>query len=624
MSPSPPPPERGRYFPRVGNVRPSHLLYSAGVGSVVELPAISVLVRGLDAWDYSRTIPATVHEERLLAGVRRVLGPQVAELREPPVLDDGFDPTGQSDRVGVPVIPFPQWLRCTACDRLGPLTDGALWTFVNRIRGRPDRAQFVHSQCPSRLRDPIAVPARFVLACPAGHLDEFPWVSFVHHGKACPNGPGGRLRMEDKAGSVGPNVMISCECGRSRNMLQAVGAVAAPRLPRCRGRHPHLGRFDAECPHAAEVRTLVLGASNQWFAASMSALHLPSDRQGLAFEVERLWPTLSAVGSREVLDFALTMQQALVALRPYPAESVWEAIKAHRDALTHGRSEEPSDLRVAEYQALTHPDGGGDQEDFTARETSVPVPARGLVDQVVLVERLRVTSAFIGFTRLDAPEWGITAPENLVPLSNTEPTWVPAATTRGEGIFVRLREDVVRPWEQRVSAHPHMRALEAAFARFRTTRGRPPTGWPGPRYLLLHSLSHLLIRQMALECGYSSASLAERLYWDLEGEPGAGILIYTAASDSEGTLGGLVSLGEPERLGLLLEAALQGARWCSSDPLCAEREPRDPDEFVHGAACHACLFLSETTCERGNRFLDRSLVVPLDPWPELAITTARP
>jgi hypothetical protein len=124
---------------------------------------------------------------------------------------------------------------------------------------------------------------------------------------------------------------------------------------------------------------------------------------------------------------------------------------------------------------------------------------------------------------------------------------------------------------------------------------------------------------VALECGYSVASLAERIYYNLDGEPAAGLLIYTSAPDSEGTLGGLVALGERERFGELFTAAIEGARWCSSDPLCAEREPRDPEEFIHGAACHACLFLSETTCERGNRFLDRSLVVPLGPWPELAI-----
>jgi hypothetical protein len=609
-----------KYFPRVGTVRPSQLVYAAGVGAVVDLPSMSVMVRGLDAWDYSRVVKATVEEERLLASVRKVLGQQVAEMREAPVLrEDGLDRTGQAARIGVPAIAFPQWLRCTACDRLGRLEEGSLWKFVNRVPSRPDLARFVHGQCPSRRRDPLAVPARFVLACPAGHLDEFPWVSFVHRGKECPEGSAGRLRMDDRAGNVGPNVIVSCECGARRNMLQAVGAEAAPRLPRCRGRHPHLGTFDAECPRAAEVRTLVLGASNQWFAVSLSALHLPSRAHGLAAEVERLWPTLREITSPEVLQYALQAQPALIGLRAVGPAQLWEALQQYRVELDNPSTATPSDLRAAEYAALADPSPTSSHEDFTIRGVPVAAPAAQLVSHVVLVERLRVAKALVGFTRLDPPEWNELSPEGLVKLSSTEPTWVPATQTRGEGIFIRLRQDLIAPWANGAAAHPHVQALEAAYDRFRINRKRDPTGWPGPTYLLLHTLSHMLVRQMSLECGYSSASLAERIYCDLDDVSAAGILIYTSAPDSEGTLGGLVALGEPDRFAQLFQDALDQARWCSSDPLCAEREPVDPEEFVYGAACHACLFVSETTCERGNRFLDRSLVVPLDPRPELAL-----
>jgi hypothetical protein len=425
--------------------------------------------------------------------------------------------------------------------------------------------------------------------------------------------------MEDKAGNVGPNVSVSCECGARRNMLQAVGAEAAPRLPRCRGRHPHLGTFDAECPRAGEVRTLVLGASNQWFSVSLSALHLPSRAHGLAAEVERLWPSLREITSQEVLEYALLAQPTLIGLRPHGPVALWEAIQAHRAELDSSATAGPADLRAAEYAALADPSPATDQADFSIRAVAVAAPANQIVSHVVLVERLRVAKALIGFTRLDPPEWNELSPEGLVRLSNAEPTWVPATQTRGEGIFVRLRHDLIARWAERAAAHPHVLALEAAYDRFRTNRKRDPTGWPGPSYLLLHTLSHMLVRQMALECGYSSASLAERIYCDLDDETAAGILIYTSAPDSEGTLGGLVALGEPDRFARLYRDAVEQARWCSSDPLCAEREPSDPDEFVYGAACHACLFLSETTCERGNRFLDRSLIVRLDPRPELAL-----
>jgi hypothetical protein len=118
------------------------------------------------------------------------------------------------------------------------------------------------------------------------------------------------------------------------------------------------------------------------------------------------------------------------------------------------------------------------------------------------------------------------------------------------------------------------------------------------------------MRELALECGYTQASVRERIYASSYGHPLdiAGVLIYTAAPDSEGTLGGLVSLGRPENLGRLIAQALEHAALCASDPLCSEHDPTR-DSSLHGAACHACLFAPETSCEMGNRFLDRSLLV---------------
>jgi len=133
--------------------------------------------------------------------------------------------------------------------------------------------------------------------------------------------------------------------------------------------------------------------------------------------------------------------------------------------------------------------------------------------------------------------------------------------------------------------------------------------YPGIRYAMLHTLAHLLIRELALECGYNAASIRERIYAENMDIPQAGILIYTAAADSDGTLGGLIELGKPENLGRLLKQALERAKVCSSDPLCSEHDP-GKDRTLHAAACHACSFVAETSCERGNRYLDRALLVP--------------
>jgi Domain of unknown function (DUF1998) len=190
------------------------------------------------------------------------------------------------------------------------------------------------------------------------------------------------------------------------------------------------------------------------------------------------------------------------------------------------------------------------------------------------------------------------------------PTWYPGVDFRGEGIFIQLDEEVVREWEARdevVEAAAKQRQAEEDWASARGLEARAPRS---PRYILLHSLSHALIRQLALDCGYSSTSLRERIYSSADPAfPQAGILIYTATPDSDGSLGGLVEMGTPDELGPLVGRALRDAELCAGDPYCAGHEPREL-ESLNGAACHACLLISETACETGNRYLDRANLVP--------------
>jgi hypothetical protein len=185
---------------------------------------------------------------------------------------------------------------------------------------------------------------------------------------------------------------------------------------------------------------------------------------------------------------------------------------------------------------------------------------------------------------------------------------------RGEGIFLEVREDALQRWLGGSAARKLDGMLFNAHREDRRRHQHAPVdqGYPGLRYALLHSLSHALLRRLAVECGYTAASIRERIYSrgaDAGGPAMAGLLLYTAAPDSEGTLGGLVRLGEPEHLGRLLRGCLHEAEMCASDPLCAEHEPSADAHGLHGAACHACLFLPETCCERGNRYLDRATLV---------------
>lgn len=183
----------------------------------------------------------------------------------------------------------------------------------------------------------------------------------------------------------------------------------------------------------------------------------------------------------------------------------------------------------------------------------------------------------------------------------------------GEGVFLTLNEAAIGAWETREDVADRVQPL---IQRRATAGAFVPM--PSPRILLMHTLAHLLIRQLSFECGYSLASLRERVYAARpdEGQPMAGILIYTAAGDSEGTLGGLVREGEASRLLSTIIKALQSAEWCSSDPLCRESRGQGIGA-MNLAACHACTLLPETSCTMSNRLLDRTLLLGSPGHPEL-------
>ena len=593
---------------RIGGARPSHLVTTGGVGAIVDLPTMSVVVQGTDRWGAERA--EVLVEPRLLERVRVTLGPQVRALRAAP-----WDPSESDDpyaRTGVPVSPFPRWLRCPRCHRLGPMDPPGQFTLMHKWGRRPDLAKWVHSGCPNQAnradsKKRACVPARFLVACEAGHLDDFPYVEFVHRGVSgvC---PGPQLTMRDSAAVLSPRVSVTCLCGESGNIQRAAGKDGSQALPTCRGRHPHLQRFEG-C--GRPLRLMVLGASNLWFSVTASALHLPQG-QTVKDLVAAHWALLGDLPNAGVAQIVIDSSDAVRALREVDLGEVWAVINEVK--ANGGPREEVSsgDLLQAEWELLAKPTTERQDADFKAEATETPTGYEGLLDQVVQVSRLREVQALLGFTRLSAPERRELSPANRLPLGRGAPSWVPAVERRGEGVFLQLREDRVAAWCDQVAEHPRLLALHEAHQQWGRNREiTPDPHFPVARYVLLHTLSHLLLRQVALECGYSSGSIRERLYVGSLQQPTSGVLLSTAASDSEGTLGGLVSLGQPKHLRRLLDQALEAAERCSSDPLCAEHVPEAPSDTLHAAACHACLFASETSCEANNRWLDRAVLVDL-------------
>lgn len=600
------------YPVRVGELRPSQLLWAYGCGSLVDLPQVSVVVMGLNFWDPTSCLP--VGEDRLLGAVRRVLGPQVARLLGPPIRPGGdgpYNPFTPEARIGVPVSPFPRWLRCPLCGRMGEVGSGLFELKAEPYR--PDRTRFVHANCDkARGSPPTAVPARFLVACRGGHLDDFPWHYFVHGGPSdCP----GPLKFFEQGASLQTeNLWVRCErCDASRSLVDAFGDRGQQLLPKCRGRHPHLGRADAGCEE--RLRPVLLGASNSWFPVTLTVLAIPTKGDKLAQLLADKSDLFSDVGNEAELGLALKVlgkSGMLGSLGEYKADEIWAALQAMRGG--GGGEEEPPDLKKPEWDAFTSPNPPQNWPDFMVTRIAAPKGLEAKVDFTVVAERLREVNALIGFTRVEPPEEAKEggAPPPRAPLANGKPEWIPATEVRGEGIFLRFNSQRLAEWLARPSVNAREAALLEGHRAFRAARklSPPEDNFPGITYILLHTFAHVLIRELALECGYSAASVRERIYASEYGKAPemAGVLVYTAAPDSDGTLGGLAQLGRPDRLGELIAQALGRARICASDPLCAEHVPNH-DRSLHGAACHACSFVAETSCEIGNRYLDRTLLV---------------
>lgn len=598
----------------VGEVRPSQLLWTYGPGALIDLPSLSVVTLAIDRWEINRCQP--IEEARLLAAVRRELGPQVESLRMPPFQkSEGTDPFSAEAFIGVPVRPFPRWLRCVKCGLLSAYDLGLFECKENRFR--PERTRFVHKDCkgskgdqPSR--DADAVPARFLLACRNGHLDDFPWHYFVHNG---PSGCKGTLRFFESGASLQTeNLWVKCDqCGASRNMAHAFGKAGRDNLPSCRGRHPHMDQYDTGCQEQA--RAVLLGATNSWFPITLSALAIPLARDPISQLVQDGWAYFADLDSEaEVAVTVKTLKKtgALPGIDKHSSKAIWDVIQSIKTG-TAATGVTAADIKGPEWEVLTDPNPPTDWPHFLSKRVEAPKEFKKQIAGVLVLERLREVNALLGFTRVEAPE-ETANPADRPPRANLckdAPRWAPATQVHGEGIFIRFDEAEIQKWQGRDTVTARNDNLLAGHRGWRNSRKLDPDeAYPGIRYAMLHTLSHLLIRELALECGYNAASIRERIYADTEGDRHqAGILIYTAAADSDGTLGGLVELGRPENLGRLLKQALTRAGICSSDPLCSEHKPAD-DRSLHAAACHACSFVSETSCEMGNRYIDRALLVP--------------
>jgi hypothetical protein len=608
-----------------GQIRQSQMVTTFGPGSMVDLVDRAVVIGGLEHWGYGTQTIVALDDPRLRRSLihrLKALDPNLDLASENYFrLAPECDLREANTKVGVQALEFPRWFVCQGCRRLARARDAF-----------EDKGGRYRHQC-EKNKSSHAVPVRFVAACKSGHLSDFPWIPFAHEHGVCDR-PELYLR-EGSTGDVG-RILVECKnCGAAPRPLSQAGV-----LPfECAGDRPWLGGRAANQTGCKEpLKLLVRTASNAYFAQVVSALRLPEpdpDPLTLRLRESDIWELVRHASSIEQLRGLAIVPRVAGAIEGYSFEKVFTAIDRERRA-SEGKIERP--LRSAEYERLTTaPDeqpGVLAPEGVKFAAFQIPHARANLptgVTRLVIVPELRELRVQVSFSRFDSVSANLQGEYDFAryrvhPAVLTLPTgnekWLPAAEVRGEGLFLQLDPVLLEKWEQRQAVRDRAEVLLRAF------EADGGDEFPGVRFYLLHSLSHLLLTAISLECGYAASAIRERIYCSpaIGEDPGmAGVLLSTGTTGSEGTLGGLVEEGR--RVRHHLREAYELGRLCSNDPVCAAHDPAAlaSDRRLEGAACHGCLYVAECSCERFNRYLDRALVVPtIGNDPELAFFRERP
>lgn len=551
-------------------IRPSQLIYQSGPGAIVDLMEKSVMIKAADQWN---TWNATKEDD---VRITSILGVEhVRVLNENP------------DRQRIKAIDFPKWKVCPSCQRMT--------TYDNQ------QCYF----CKKKGDEKELYASRFVLVCEKGHISDFPYNEWVHRNSLCPEKmkePKLKLITRGNSGSLSDLHVICLHCQHS----ESLGSIMKPdehkhSLFTCKGERPWIS------PNAYEkcgckMKTTLRGASNVYAPAVISFLQVPltslSSEQDILYIVKS-----NEEDIRE--DYEEFGEKGLKRACKYLGISpdFIPIIKRYLNGeISIDESTTYESIRKQEWNTLIQ--SHVDEQNFTSSKVEMHPDLVPYFDAIYRVDSVPEVQVLQGFTRLDYLDRLSDNRIELQPVVKKEEKWLPAVRNYGEGIFIKFSVEKLRKWEEREQITA---AVFQAYNNYRDEFGNSLIHFE-PRQILIHTFSHALVRELAAHCGYTTTSLKERIYAmdDMHG-----VLIYTASGDSEGSLGGLTRLAQSEKLYPIILRALENMSYCSSDPICSDGD-FEYHTTANGAACHACTFVAETSCEWGNMLLDRRTLININ------------
>lgn len=563
---------------KLGELRPNQIITTFGPGSVVDAVKDSVTILDIPYWKDK--------------GMKIIDGRLASYLNV-----DAFYMPRTSMAHDIPVVSFPRWHVCSniKCGRLFDATESF------------DLERYLRFgvTCPDCGRK--AYPARFITICENGHMSDFPWKWWVHRGHiSCK----GKMKMYSIGNtSTLADMWVECSCGAKRSMNGATQVDNFEELS-CSGMHPF--RPHSRPEHCnKKVIPSQRGASNVYFAVTRSAISIPPWINPLYNLIDEHLRDIEQA-KKMAVKFGHTEDEGVQQIYEefFSSYSRDEFDEAYERRMSNIK--EFTEIKLMEYQAITHhndPAYQSNKKHFKAEEDPLSSYFSRYFKRIIRITRLREVRVLLGFTRVDAPDPDADEQPNVVYLTKgREERWLPAVEVNGEGIFIEFNKETIEEWLNNPNVHDISEKYAASYREYCESKEWTIKTERNAVYVLMHTFSHLLIKQMSLSSGYSSSAIRERIYYGDKNKM-AGILLYTGSSDKEGSLGGLVELGTAEQMTNLMREAFQEALVCTNDPECMNTLPAGKNS--NGAACHSCCMVSETACENGNRMLDRGLVVPL-------------
>ncbi|BCZ46150.1 hypothetical protein psyc5s11_22170 [Clostridium gelidum] len=618
-------------------VRSSTLVFPFGTGAMIDLPDWVLMTVSGEHWDRKKL--TTIHDERL----EKIL--KVREFKSPVVKQSDKDLADEKkDKLYIPFVQFPTWYFCPKCRRFKPLKE---WEQdYKRVNG-DDAVMVIRPVC-SKCRIKLA-PARLVVACENGHIDDFPWIAWTHlknHKKICENP---KLKIKTSGVTSGlEGISVECEScnarvnlsgtftGKDKNEFESLENIAKQKQLvdddfslKCKGNRPWDGTKDMNC--GVYPTTTQRGATNIYFPKIESSIVIPpySDKFTKMIEESDSFVTmntelefiekrnLSNEEKEKTIKETIDKISEETNLNKYTVKKI--VLRKLESSDDESLTTDKTKYKEDEYKALI-----GDlsydifnQADFKVEPVEGSNYGKSYIKKVVLVHRMKEVRVLTGFSRINGPDNNVMDSDDesnegkckiIRPLSDKN--WYPAIEVNGEGIFIEFDDKLIGKWaDENSEVLKRVNSLNKKYYKILSDRGfllRKIT----PKFVLLHTLSHLIIKELSFKCGYSSTSLRERIYCNTESDNYnmSGIMIYTANGDAEGTLGGLVRQGKSDRLSKIIDNAIEKARFCSSDPVCIESLGQGRDG-LNLSACFSCCLISETSCEEFNTLLDRALIV---------------